>query len=146
MLSEDSSIPIGLLIGGDCPRAQEPYEVIPSDCGGPYAYRARLGWCIVGPMDPKQHESTHVKCYRTAMHIPAEDTTTKSIASHHFVISNKVNKEYDIQNQLNQMYMLDFNEVQPEKRALSVEDEEFLKQINIVRTLELKQTCNQPLL
>ena len=129
MLGEDTSAPVGLLIGGDCPKVQEPYEVIPSQCGGPYAYRSRLGWCVVGPTKRSQNESV-IKCYRTAIHVPAEDAIDKSIASHHFAISSKVNKIYDIEDQLNKMYMHDFNEMQPEKKALSLEDEEFLRQMN----------------
>ena len=36
-------IPLGLLIGNNCPKAQEPMEVIASREGGPYAKRSRLG-------------------------------------------------------------------------------------------------------
>ena len=39
----DPSIPIGLMIGGNCPKAIEPMEVISSVNNGPYAKRTRLG-------------------------------------------------------------------------------------------------------
>ncbi len=40
------NIPVGLLIGRNCPKAMEPVEVIASKGEGPYAYRTRLGWCV----------------------------------------------------------------------------------------------------
>ena len=39
-------IPLGLLIGNNCPKAQEPVEVVSSQGNGPYATRTRLGWCV----------------------------------------------------------------------------------------------------
>ena len=41
-------IPIGLLIGANCPKALEPQKVIPSINGGPYAFQTLLGWCVSG--------------------------------------------------------------------------------------------------
>jgi len=41
-------VKIKLLIGGNCPRALEPLEIIPSKGGGPYAFRSKLGWCVTG--------------------------------------------------------------------------------------------------
>ena len=38
------------MIGGNCPTALEPLEVIQSMGNGPYAKRARLGWQIIGPI------------------------------------------------------------------------------------------------
>ncbi|XP_043212074.1 uncharacterized protein LOC122376326 [Amphibalanus amphitrite] len=40
---------IGILIGCDCPKAMEPWEVIHSQNGGPYALKTCLGWTVVGP-------------------------------------------------------------------------------------------------
>ena len=40
-------IEVGLLIGGDCPRAILPREVIPGDFNEPHALRTDLGWGIV---------------------------------------------------------------------------------------------------
>ena len=37
--SYDPSIPIGLLIGANCPKALQPSEVIPTADDGPYATR-----------------------------------------------------------------------------------------------------------
>merc|ERR1712150_88471 len=39
---ETTNIPVGLLIGRNCPKAMKPVEVIPSEGEGPYAYRTRF--------------------------------------------------------------------------------------------------------
>ena len=36
---------VGLLIGGNCPKAIEPINVIPSRDNGPYEFETKLGWC-----------------------------------------------------------------------------------------------------
>ena len=46
----DPNIPIGLLIGANCPKALQPQEVIASKNNGPYATRSSVGWTIIGPM------------------------------------------------------------------------------------------------
>ena len=40
---------IGILIGCDCPKAMEPWHVIHSQNGGPYALKTCLGWTVIGP-------------------------------------------------------------------------------------------------
>ena len=45
---------IGILIGCDCPQAMEPWEVIHSKDGGPYALKTILGWTVVGPRSPSK--------------------------------------------------------------------------------------------
>ena len=47
---QDDNIKIGILIGANCSKATEPIEVIPSQEGGPCAFRTILGWCIVGSL------------------------------------------------------------------------------------------------
>ena len=37
------------LIGAYCLQALEPTEFIRNETGDPYAYKTKLGWCIVGP-------------------------------------------------------------------------------------------------
>ncbi|KAL4009499.1 hypothetical protein ACER0C_003351 [Sarotherodon galilaeus] len=41
---------IGLLIGANAPKAVEPWQVIASKNGGPYAVKTRLGWTISEPL------------------------------------------------------------------------------------------------
>ena len=53
----DSQIPVALLIGQDCPRAQEPYEVVRGKESEPYAVRTALGWCMMGPIAHNQKSS-----------------------------------------------------------------------------------------
>ena len=60
---------IGLLIGANCLKALEPMQVIASENGGPYTFRTRLGWCIVGPImkgDNKDSLSCHQVAFRDA--------------------------------------------------------------------------------
>ena len=40
-------IQAGLLIGANCMKALERTKIIPSESGGPYTYKTRLGWCFV---------------------------------------------------------------------------------------------------
>ena len=47
----DESVPIGLLIGADCPRALQPHKVIASENDGPFAMQTSVGWCVSGPAD-----------------------------------------------------------------------------------------------
>ena len=50
---EGDDLDVGILIGGNCPRALEPIEVIPCQFDGPYAFRSVLGWCVTGPIFTK---------------------------------------------------------------------------------------------
>ena len=49
-LNFEENISVGLLIGANCTKALEPIQVLPGRNGGPYAFRTRLGWCVVGPV------------------------------------------------------------------------------------------------
>ena len=120
----DPSIPIGLMIGGNCPKALEPMEVIHSVGEGPYAKRTRLGWCVVGPMGSTW--KTNIKSNHTRFAIPVVDVSTGTIASHCFTPNEPIRESYAA-NILNEMYQNEFNESQSEKRALSQEDERFLE-------------------
>ena len=44
-------VQVGLLIGANCMKALEPTRIIHSEGGGPYAYKAKLDWCVVGPIN-----------------------------------------------------------------------------------------------
>ena len=58
-LNYDLQMPVGLLIGANCPKALQPLEVIPSVNDGPYAVRTNLGWSVVAPISSS---SDTVKC------------------------------------------------------------------------------------
>ena len=121
---QGASIPVGLLIGANCPKALEPRELIPSQGDGPYAYRSRLGWCIVGSI--LANTCDVLRCNATAVRIPMNDVSTNSTSMRHFGMIKSV-RECNISEQLNDMYMHDFVEAQPEKKALSGEDVKFLE-------------------
>ena len=51
-------------------------QVIASESGGPYVYRTRLGWCIVGPiMNGDKKDS--ISCHR----VTVRDASTSQLAS-----------------------------------------------------------------
>ena len=56
----DKNLDVKLLIGANCLRALEPQEVISSQGDGPYAFKTRLGWCVVGPISNA--------CYQNKFH------------------------------------------------------------------------------
>ena len=49
VLSEiDEHLPYGLIIGGNCPKALQPLQILESQLDGPYAFQTHLGWCVCG--------------------------------------------------------------------------------------------------
>ena len=122
---DGGNIEIGILIGGNCPLALEPNEVIPSKDGGPYAYRTKLGWCIMGPITGKALAST--ACNKIAV----KNVADQQVASHYFCIASQV-QDQTITNQLMRMYQHDFNEVGDSSilNSVSQEDMKFLEIMN----------------
>ena len=49
-LNFEENISVGLLIGANCTNTLEPIQVLQCRNGGPYEFRTRLGWCVVGPV------------------------------------------------------------------------------------------------
>ena len=122
----DPSIPIGLMIGSDCPRANEPHKVILSESGGPYAKRLKLGWSVIGPIN-KHIRDMVIKSNCTSVRRveSVQDVTTGAISDHVFTTSSKV-EDTRLTRMLQEMYTSEFNEERSEKIGLSVEDERFL--------------------
>ena len=50
-LTFSDDVSVGLLIGANCTKALEQIEILQSKNGGPYAFKTRLGWCVVGPVN-----------------------------------------------------------------------------------------------
>ena len=50
-MSQREDISIGLLIGTNCTKALEPIDIIPSKNDGPYTFKTKFDWCIVGPVN-----------------------------------------------------------------------------------------------
>ena len=48
-IEQRNDVQVGLLIGANCMKVLEPRKII--HWGGPYAYKTRLGWCVVGPIN-----------------------------------------------------------------------------------------------
>ena len=129
----DETIPFGLMIGGNCPKALEPLEVIPSQKNGPYAFNTRLGWCVVGPLSPSRLDvkQGNVQCHKTRiMEVNSSwqtsDILTGSPSHHHFVQASEARDKF-IDKKLQEMYSLEFNEINSETEGLSKEDEKFLR-------------------
>ena len=61
-LNLEDNLPVGLLIGANCVKALEPLEILKSRNEDPYAFKTRLGWCIVGPVN--QNNKNAVPCNR----------------------------------------------------------------------------------
>ena len=126
-------MPIGLLIGANCPKVLEPCEVISSRNNGPFAFRSCLGWSVVGSINDSAVNT--IKCNVSSIRIPVKDVCTDMVASHHFAVGCNV-KDSFIERRLNEMYMLDFNEECSERRAMSGEDLKFLQIMKDSCTLE----------
>ena len=78
-------ISIGLLIGGNGSKALYPLEVIPSEQGGPYAFKTLLGWYIVGTIG--------VTTFDTKMasnQISVQEKVSRNVASHYFAMKTEV--------------------------------------------------------
>ena len=116
-LNHDLQIPVGLLIGANCPKAVQPLEVIPAVNDGPYVVRTNLGWSIVGPMS--NSICSVIKCNLTGAKDPAN--------SHRKIEQLRTIKEIDIERMFLRMYENDFNEVNYEKKGMSQNDRKFLE-------------------
>ena len=62
VITQMDNIEVGMLIGANCMKAFELMEIISSRNGVPYAYRPKLGWCIVGPITTSKNDGS-VKCH-----------------------------------------------------------------------------------
>ena len=116
-IPELKDIPLGLLIGRNCPKALEPIRVINSQGTGPYAKRTRFGWCVIGP-DERKNSLLGTKCHSIKVSKPSGPAS-------HIVLNTKIS-DNAIAEALQEMYRADFVESKAEKRAESKEDEEFL--------------------
>ena len=60
----DESIPIGLIIGADWPRALQPQKVIASENDGPFSMQTSVGWCVSGPARKHLKYCDEITCNR----------------------------------------------------------------------------------
>ena len=97
-------IQVGLLIGANCMKSLEPTQIIHSEGASPYAYKTRLGLCIVGSINCITEEIT-MSCNRVAV----KDVVSSKLASNHFAMENSV-KDISLEEMFQAMYQHDFNE------------------------------------
>ena len=121
----DSSIPFALMLGGDCPLANEPFEFINSQGKGPYAKRTPLGWCVVGPISADK-DSKCMKSNFTKIAAPSRDVTSNEIPQHYFRFQSFLSDTFSSR-LLQDMYSNEFNEYRSESKAPSREDDYFMK-------------------
>ena len=126
MPSVDEQLPIGLLVGQDCPRAQEPYQIVRGEGNAPYAVRNALGWCIMGPVNVKEQGNPSKKCNLTRLQFPSTDIAQNKPSGVFFSETESL-KDNQVKDCLNQMWMTEFIENEPEDHALSQEDRLFMK-------------------
>ena len=120
-IGDRDDVAVELLIGADCSKAIEPLEVIPSEQGGPYAYRSILGWCVVGPIDNQSNGV--VQCNRISI---------SNTSAQHFEVANQI-EEDQIETMVQRLYNWDFIENRPsgfigmEESTLSADEKHFLQ-------------------
>ena len=101
---QDEDIVADLLIGANCMKALEAMKIIPSKEDGPYAYKALLGWCVVGPIINTETER-NISSHRVAV----KDVTSSRLAPHHFGVEKSI-KDISLEEMFKMMYSNDFNE------------------------------------
>ena len=104
VITQMDNIEVGMLIGANCMKVLEPMEIISSRNGGPYAYRTKLEWCIVGPITASRNDVS-VKCHRIAV----KDVASGKMAPYHFVLDDEPKiEDVGIKEMLERMYYSDF--------------------------------------
>ena len=88
---------VGLLIGDNCKKALEPLNIISSCDSGPYTFQARLGWCIVGPVNGGKQNVISCSCIIMKM------ADTNSIGRQHFQVKTD-GRETGIKEILDKIY------------------------------------------
>ena len=129
-----NDIPFALIIGSNCPRANEPLQVIQCESGGPRACKTRLGWCVIGPIGIGGKEQktqifkcSHIKLEETAAskYIAVKDTPSGEITLDRFHQKTVVSDLF-ITDKLKEMYDNEFNDHKGDERSNSSEDDTFL--------------------
>ena len=75
----DRNLDVKWLIGANCLKVMEPQEVISSQGDSPYAFKMKLGSCVVGPISDGRYQK-RLYCNR----IIVEDHATGRIATQYF--------------------------------------------------------------
>ncbi|XP_050409069.2 uncharacterized protein LOC126824016 isoform X1 [Patella vulgata] len=116
-------IKVGLLIGTNCPKAQEPLKVIPSQNNGPYAVLTRLGWTIVGPINAET-STKMLDCNRVFI-----KDLNSNINGRQVSIDNQIH-DIDTCKMFEHIVENDFTDYNCKDPAYSQEDKQFLHIVN----------------
>ena len=132
---QNPSVHVGVVIGDNCLPALVPTEFIRSEADGPYAYKTKLGWCIVGPIAQGNSGKETMTCNRIAV----KEISSSNLANHHFQIKTEV-QDIGIEEMFKKIYIQDFCEDKLAALGQSVkqscdsiifwEDKKFLSLIN----------------
>ena len=101
---QNDDVHVGLLIGANCMRALEPTRILQSQDGGPYAYKTRLGWCVVGPTN-----STTRDCSTSCNRVAVKDVAPSKLGSHDLTVEDSV-KDISLEEMFQRMYKQNFSE------------------------------------
>ena len=117
---EDDNMEVGILIGGNCPRALEPLKVIPCQGDGPYAFKSALGWCVTGPIRKGSATAHSSRCNFVAL-----SNDKKPVR---FIFEDQI-KENGLKDAIIQMLNQDFSEKSSNNNVerMSINDHRFLK-------------------
>ena len=131
-LNLEENISVGLLIGENCTEALEPIQVLQRRNGDPYAFRSKLGWCVVGPVSGTKNGS--VSCNKIAIR-----QADMNQVGEHFFQSKKELKQNNVTDILQKMYNHEFTEsqhkVNRESNGMSQEDLKFVQPFDNGRKL-----------
>ena len=112
------------MIGANCAKALEPIDIIPSKNDGPYTFKTKLGWCIVGPVNGTSRKE--ICCNRKVV----RQADTNEVEKHFFQAKPLV-KETDVKEIPARLYNQEFTEsISSEGKSengMSVEDVKFMK-------------------
>ena len=123
-ISQKEGISAGLMIGANCAKALEPIDMILSKNEGPYAFKTKFGWCIVGLVNGTRRKEI---CYNR-IGIRQVDTNEEG---KHFSQAKILVKEINMKDMLARLYNQEFTESGSPKgkseNGMSVEDVKFTK-------------------
>ena len=101
---QNDDVHVGLLIGANCMKALESTRILQSQDGGPYAYKTKLGWCVVGPINCRA-KNCSTSCNRVAV----KDVASLKLGAHHFTFEDSV-KDISLEEMFQRMYKQNFSE------------------------------------
>ena len=84
-------------------KSLELIDIIPGKDDGPYAFKTKLGWCIVGPVNGTSRKE--ICCNRLGV----RQADTNEVGEHFFQAKTLV-KETDVKEMLARLYNQEFTE------------------------------------